>query len=740
MYKPSGSWIAVVPFRRLFIVSVVALTGLFFSGRSVAADAAPAPAGAAAYSDSDNDDLNLENLLRLKVITASGGVAEESDLAPANVFTVLSSEIQAQGWRSVAEVLEHVPGLYVVDDLVTQNVEVRGASSGLRAGTRIMKVMINGTDVSFRPDLNALIGPEFIPIDVVERIEIARGPLSALYGANAFLATVNVVTVDPDHIGGSADVHGSGRPHSGGTALGGGVSGVATAKVGEHLKLLLSAGYDHLDRGGLTIKNTYAGQGAATPHLGDTSGTDLTRPVSVFGRMTGTIGGLGDVSLQGGLQQMDSNGNFQLGSVMTGRTRESLRNMWLEGQYNQRITDMISYSVTAGVAHGAPTDNDKMYVTDTFNAYYSRNFSYNAGDGKFSVTVTPRANLRISGGLDTSYEVDHTLFYSQHFVETDAAHMAGDIVEQIPADGRRTVTVTKIAPNLHASFDPINGMRLSADGRVDFINLFDKQASARFAAGYRILPKLVAKIIGGRAFQTPSTVFLYAYPGFGTADVIGSRNLTASTAQLVPQTVTSGELVVNYLPNAHVSINGSGYYQVIDNQINFVTTGPNFVARNQGARKSAGGELNLTGRFGHFEPYGRFSGQWFLNDPNRSMFDTGPVIPPALVPAFWGMVGLRATIPQPHVTFDATWRGVGERGASGSNIFFNSGRSYALPAYQQFDLAATATATPLGKGHETHVMIGCRNLLDERHSEPGFGGIDIPTMGRTFQLGLSQSY
>ena len=38
------------------------------------------------------------------------------------------------------------------------------------------------------------------------------------------------------------------------------------------------------------------------------------------------------------------------------------------------------------------------------------------------------------------------------------------------------------------------------------------------------------------------------------------------------------------------------------------------------------------------------------------------------------------------------------------------------------------------------MLIAVRNLLDERHSEPGFGGIDIPTMGRTFQLGLSQSY
>ena len=94
----------------------------------------PAPARPARPPTRDLSDLNLENLLRLKVITASGGVEEESDLAPANVFTVLAPEIASQGWRSVAEVLEHVPGLYVVNDYVTNNVEVRGASGGLRAG------------------------------------------------------------------------------------------------------------------------------------------------------------------------------------------------------------------------------------------------------------------------------------------------------------------------------------------------------------------------------------------------------------------------------------------------------------------------------------------------------------------------------------------------------------------------------------------------------------------------------
>ncbi len=730
MDKPSGSWNVVVRVRPFVIVSLFALTSLAVSSRPATAAEGPG----ATSGDSDADDLNLENLLRLKVITASGGVAEESDLAPANVFTVLSSEIAAQGWHSVAEVLEHVPGMYVIDDYVTQNVAVRGASSGLRAGTNVLKVMINGTDVSFRPDFNALIGPEFIPIEVVDRIEIARGPLSALYGANAFLATVNIVTISPDHIGGRVDANGSARPYSGGTAYGGGAAGVATAKLGQDVKLLLSAGYDRINRGGLTIQQTFPNQPATTPGLGQTSGDDLARPLSLFGRLTAPTGVFGDLSLQGGMQQSDSNGNFQLGSVLTGQTRESIRNLWVEAQHNGRWTNIISSTVTVGYAHGAPTGNDRLFLTGVNTSYFTRSFGYDAVDGKLSLTVTPQSNLRISAGVDLSHESDNVLIYTQHFFDPTMPP-----VEQI-TDPTRSVTVTKVAPNLHASLDPISSVRLSADGRVDFINQFDKQFSARGAAGWRILPKLVAKIIGGRAFQTPSTVFLYANNGFGTADIKGARTTGAGNFSLVPQTVTSGELVVNFLPNEHLSINGSGYYQSIDNQITFVPTGANFIARNQGTANSGGGELNVTGRFWHLEPYGRFSGQWFLNHPSRTQFDMGPTIPPSLVPAFWGLVGVRATVPQPHLTFDATWRGVGERGASSSNIFINSRTSYALPAYQQFDLAATATFIPLGKGHETRVLLAVRNLLDEHHFEPGFGGIDIPTLGRTFQLGLTQMY
>ena len=113
------------------------------------------------------------------------------------MFVISSRDIERRGWRSLQEILEQVPGLYIVDDHVAPSVGVREVTGGFRGGTRIVKVMVDGYPVSFRPDLNAFIGPEFIPIAAIERVEVAKGPLSALYGANAFLATVNVITNKP---------------------------------------------------------------------------------------------------------------------------------------------------------------------------------------------------------------------------------------------------------------------------------------------------------------------------------------------------------------------------------------------------------------------------------------------------------------------------------------------------------------------------------------------------------------
>jgi hypothetical protein len=300
------------------------------------------------------------------------------------------------------------------------------------------------------------------------------------------------------------------------------------------------------------------------------------------------------------------------------------------------------------------------------------------------------------------------------------------------------VTVKKVAPNLHAMYSPISRIRLYADGRADWSNLFPVQYSWRAAAGWRILPNLVVKAIAGHAFQTPSTVFLYAYPGFGTGeDIQGSKNVRAASP-LVPQTVQSWELVLNYLSGDRLSVNVAAYLQSVKDQIAFQQDlGGTFYAQNEGTSTSYGAEMNVTARVWRFEPYARVSKPWFKTG---FQVGTGPDVPPPLVPSYWGLGGVRFSLPSPRLTFDVSWKVVGERGASQSNIAANGNNSYALAQYNSLNAAASVVLTPLGRTRETRVTLSGRNLLNEKYFEPGFGGIDVPGLGITIMLNATQSF
>lgn len=156
--------------------SVPGPTGPTVSGPPDPPAAAPPPADP---SGSELDLFRLDASLNAAVVTASGGAEEERSTALANVFTISRADILSRGYRSVAEILGDVPGLYVIDDLVMPSLSVRGVNGGLAAGTRIVKVMINGHAVAFRPELSAFLGPELIPIDAIERVEVAKGLLSS---------------------------------------------------------------------------------------------------------------------------------------------------------------------------------------------------------------------------------------------------------------------------------------------------------------------------------------------------------------------------------------------------------------------------------------------------------------------------------------------------------------------------------------------------------------------------------
>ena len=381
------SWCACVPMSPVEPPTPVASTAV---GTPPAADPVPPPEALppADPSGSELDLFRLDAALNAAVVTASGGAEEERSTALANVVIVSRTDILSRGYRSVAEILADVPGLYVIDDFVMPSLAVRGINGGLAAGTRIVKVMINGQVVGFRPELSAFLGPELLPLDAIERVEIAKGPLSSLYGANAFLATVNVITRRGDP-GGTQGLVGelNGRLNVINGNAGGGGSMMLSYR-GEHGWLLGSVAGERNDRSGILLPRSFAGQTLDRALFSKETHADLAAPISAFVNAGWSSERLGTLAAQLGLQRLDSVSSFRLNSLLTDASRVVINNLYASLRYDkvgtgktgvgphaQNLRDVGSAVYTAG-AKAAVKFLSTQSGTDT-----SRISVYGLGEG-----------------------------------------------------------------------------------------------------------------------------------------------------------------------------------------------------------------------------------------------------------------------------------------------------------------------------------------------------------------------
>jgi iron complex outermembrane receptor protein len=171
--------------------------------QETAAATAP-PAGAATVTSASPearsafDDLSLSQLLDVSVVSSKR--AESIADAPSSVTVITADKIAAFGLRTLNDVLQLVPGFDVRRSRQQlQLITVRGVTSDLNE--RLL-IMIDGVRLGSLNDGGTGKTVRAISLIDVERIEIIRGPGSALYGTNAFVAVVSVITKKGSETGG----------------------------------------------------------------------------------------------------------------------------------------------------------------------------------------------------------------------------------------------------------------------------------------------------------------------------------------------------------------------------------------------------------------------------------------------------------------------------------------------------------------------------------------------------------
>lgn len=150
-------------------------------------------ASALANDDVDIYSFSLEELLNVPVSIASRNDTPLSK-TPSSVSLFTRDDIERLGLNTLGDLLANVPGFYSMMDSVEGNLSHMVMRGHAQNYANTLLVLLNGQRINddYTGGLNYLI--RYFSIRAASRIEVIRGPGSALYGSNAYTGVINIIT------------------------------------------------------------------------------------------------------------------------------------------------------------------------------------------------------------------------------------------------------------------------------------------------------------------------------------------------------------------------------------------------------------------------------------------------------------------------------------------------------------------------------------------------------------------
>ena len=427
----------------------------------------------ACAQDADLTTLPLEQLISMEVYSASR-FNQKATQAPSNVTVLTSADIRAYGWRTLADALRSIRGLYTSND---RSYSYLGARGFLRSGdlnTRFL-LQIDGTRINDPVFDQALLGGEFpLDLDLVDRIEFVPGPGSSIYGANAFFGVINVITRRASDLEGMRATLEAGQA---GTRNG----GATYAWRGGDAELVLSA-----SRGLSDGRDLYFPEFGGTAH-----GLDWEHITRLFAR--GQVGAWSMTLLEGARTKgMATAAYGQPFDVPGGKTLDRLR--LAEVGYRNQLLPMHG-ELTARLYHG-----DYYYQGDFVNnvPFGSINLDLTharwwGADASLFLQLTPAQKLVI--GAD--YQYNNQLLLQNYDVDPRVVYL-DDV-----AYGKRFGIYAQDEITL------ADGVLLNAGLRYDHETSTGGVFNPRLALIAEVARDTTLKAIYGSAFRAPNNYELF---------------------------------------------------------------------------------------------------------------------------------------------------------------------------------------------------------------------------------------
>lgn len=484
------------------------------------------PAPVSAQSDQGLGDLSLEDLMNVKVETVVGASKYRQRVteAPASVTIISSDEIQRHQYRTLADVLRNVRGFYVTYDRNYHYVGTRGFIRPGDYNSRIL-VLIDGHRLNDSIFGGALIGQELpVPVDLIDRVEVIRGPGSSMYGSSALFGVVNVITKSASQApGGEAWVAGGGQQTGGATFSYGRLSQSGTS--------VLIGGSAYRSAGVADLFFPEYADGA----LGSGHALDVDRTTRGNGMLNLSRGGLTVRAVYGVRRKNVPTGAF-------GAVFNDPRSRTLDTQ------GYVDVSYTRAWTNG----------TEVTSRLFGDHYEYD-GFTPYAVDDATVLNHDLARGTWWGGEVrasrrvrrDHRLT-----VGTELRHDARIVQQNYDVDPRQDYLDDRQNLSVRSFFAEgewrlLRSAVLQTGVRHDDYSLFGGQTKPRVALIVNPAARTTLKLVYGGAFRAPTVYELYWR----------QASVTKASPDLRPENIDATELVLEQYVGAHwrLSMNGFTY-------------------------------------------------------------------------------------------------------------------------------------------------------------------------------------
>lgn len=432
----------------------------------------------------------------------------------ASAVTVITADrIRRFGYRTVAEAISGVAGIFTQDNRLTTQVGVRGVQIEGGFNSRIL-VLVDGATINEAWGAFAGVGIDgLVSIDDIARIEVIRGPVGAVYGTNAFFAILNIVTrgvAEGQRAWGRVGVN----------SVFGAVTtaGFAAGSVNKQLR-------------GSFMFNERIGDTTSVPDIGDNLDADGGR--TIIASLVGTYEG-SFAQLRAYRSRRDS----PFGPYDADPTLDPAYSLYnyqalLEGGHSRELSKRLTGSVRVYGGAYRYFDEINYAANDQFVDY---------GDA-FTVGAEVRGRYEIVDegklGATLGAEANYNATESRSFTIGDEANGA-----KVPLDFNVIGTYAEL------DGQPLSWLGFTAGVRYDRNSVIDQRVSPRGALFLAKDEKIGLKLLYAEGFRNPS-----AFEGFFEDNVDFSAN-----PNIKSESIRSFEAVFWARPVAGLSTRLSGFY------------------------------------------------------------------------------------------------------------------------------------------------------------------------------------